>query len=71
VGNRPEKIANRYLLLEIYGFALVQCMTPAVGTVRKITTREMVMDRKIAVPAGGGRLVNLLQKASPQNKPEG
>ncbi|OFV91590.1 MAG: hypothetical protein A3G76_07900 [Acidobacteria bacterium RIFCSPLOWO2_12_FULL_65_11] len=34
---------------------------------RKITAREIVMDRKVAVPAGGGRLVGILQKASPQN----
>src|SRR3989338_3992934 len=37
---------------------------------RKITAREIVMDRKVAVPAGGGRLVSLLQKASPHNLSE-
>ncbi|OFV92826.1 MAG: hypothetical protein A3G76_02510 [Acidobacteria bacterium RIFCSPLOWO2_12_FULL_65_11] len=37
---------------------------------RKITVREIVMDRKVAVPAGGGRLVSLLQKASPHNLSE-
>jgi len=35
---------------------------------RKITAREIVMDRKMAAPPGGGRLVSLLQKASPQHK---